>query len=63
MIALERQEQAAEADRQYMATGATPQQRIADRLRQAAGEQAQQGRPNAAEEARQPVTTAAPQPA
>lgn len=41
LIAIERAEGALEADRQYAATGATPQSRIADRLRQvAAGDQA-----------------------
>lgn len=40
LIALERQESSLEADRQYQATGQTPQSRIADRLRQAAAAQA-----------------------
>ena len=65
MIALERQEQAAEADRQYMATGATPQQRIADRLRQAAVQKViQQGKPRPEDYADSAtVTSPAPTPA
>lgn len=39
MLELERQESSVEADRQYQATGQTPQSRIADRLRQAAAAQ------------------------